>query len=264
MSAIAAERSHLMRWALSAALVIGLHAAGAAALLAWHDPVGMDDESSAVVVDLSPYVPPSKAIEDLAPGPLQQQAAAPAPEQQLERKDEPKPEETVEAKPEEKVETKIEPAPQEKIEVPPAPVPPVAALPPPAAVAPPPPPEPEAQPAPPSDTPPAPVTTAPPREQPAASAAINKWYKEIVEQIERHKAYAAAHARGLKGVVKFAFSIDRQGRVVSSRVAETSGDAAVDRAALATLEKAQPFPPPPAGMRGDAFPFTMPLKFRTR
>ncbi len=250
MSALAAERSDLARWAACAVVVVGLHALGVAALLAWHEPVGVGDGSPAIVVDLTPYAPPSESTEDLAPGPLQQQAAAPPPQDK------------VEEKPEEKVEPKIEPEPQEKIEVPPAPVPPVAALPPPAAVEAPPPPQPE--PAQPSETPPAPAPTAPPREHAASPAAINKWYTGIRAQIERHKAYAAAHARGLKGVVGLSFSIDRKGHVVSSQVAQTSGDAAVDRTALATLEQAQPFPPAPDGMQGEAFSFTMPLKFRVR
>jgi periplasmic protein TonB len=252
MSALAAERSDLARWAACAVAVVGLHALGVAALLGWHEPVGVGDGSPAIVVDLTPYAPPSESTEDLAPGPLQQQAAAP------------RPQDKVEEKPEQNVEPKIEPEPQQKIEVPPAPVPPVAALPPPQAVEPPPPPEPDVQAAPPADTPPAPVPAAPPREHLASSAAINKWYTGIRAQIERHKAYAAAHARGLKGVVGLTFSIDRKGNVLSSEVAQTSGDAAVDRTALATIEQAQPFPPAPAGMQGESFSFTMPLKFRVR
>lgn len=257
MTAIAAERSHLMRWAASAVVVVGLHALGVAALLAWHDRVGVGDESPAIVIDLAPYVAPSESTEDLAPGPLQQQAAAPAPEEKVEPK--------VEPKPEEKVEARIEPEPQEKIEVPPAPVPPVAALTPPEAVEPPPvtPPEPMVEPAPPTDTPPALATTAPPRQHHASVAETNAWHKEIVTQIESHLVYpAAAQARRQKGVVQVAFSFNRQGRVISSQIVNASGYAALDQAALETLQKAQPFPPPPANMPGDVFPFTIPLRFR--
>jgi protein TonB len=257
MTAIAAERSHLMRWAASTVVVVGLHALGVAALLAWHDPVGVGDESPAIVVDLAPYVAPSDSIEDLPPDPLQQQAAAPAPEEKVERK--------VEPKPDEKVEAKNEPEPQEKIEVPPAPVPPVAALAPPEAVAPPPvtPPELMVEPAPPSDTPPAPATTAPPRQRQASVAETNAWHKAIVTQIESYLVYpAAAQARRQKGVVQVAFSFNRQGRVIASQVADASAYAALDQAALETLQKAQPFPPPPAGTPGDTFTFTIPVRFR--
>lgn len=257
MTAVAAARGDLTRWLASAAVVLGLHAAGVAALLAWHDPLGIADEGSAVVVDLAPYAPPSDSVEDVAPGPIQQQAAAPAPEQ----KAEPKPDETVEAK----IEPKPEEKPEEKVEVPPAPVPPVAAVPPPEAVTPPPPPEPQAQPAQPSNVPPAPVTTAPPRQHQATAAETNAWHKGIFAQIQRHKAYpAAARARGEKGVVQVAFSINRQGRLVAHRVAHASGYASLDQAAMATLEKAQPFPAPPADMPGAEFSFTVPVAFSIR
>ena len=254
MTAIAAARGDLTRWLASAVVVVGLHALAVAALLAWHDPLGVADDSSAVVVDLAPYAPPSESTEDLTPGPIQQQAAAPAPPMV-----EPKPEETVEAKTEEKPEEK----PEEKVEVPPAPVPPVAAVPPPEAVTPPP--RPEAQPMPPSNMPPAPVTTAPPRPHVASAAEVNEWHKGIFAQIQRHKDYPiAARARGEKGVVQLAFSIDREGRVTASRVARASGHAALDRAAMETLQKAQPFPPPPADMPGAEFSFTVPVAFSIR
>jgi protein TonB len=269
MTAIAAAPGDLTRWLASAVVVLGLHALGVAALLAWHDPLGVADESSAVVVDLTPYAAPSESTEDVAPGPIQQQAAAPTPEQKVEQKPDEKIDEKVEAKPEEKVEAKTEPKPEEKpeekVEVPPAPVPPVAAVPPPEAVAPPPPPEPQAQPAPPSNIPPAPVTTAPPRPHEATAVETKAWFKGIFAQIQRHKAYPpAARARGEKGVVQVAFSIDRQGRLVASRVAHASGYASLDQAAMTTLEKAQPFPPPPADMPGEQFSFTVPVAFSLR
>jgi len=235
-------------------------------LLAWHDPLGVADDSSAVVVDLAPYAPPTDSTEDVAPGPIQQQAAAPSPEMvepkpddKIEDKVEPKPEEKVEAKTEQKPEEK----PEEKVEVPPAPVPPVAAVPPPEAVEPPP--RPEAQPVPPSNMPPAPVTTAPPRPHVASAAEVNEWHKGIFAQIQRHKDYpTTARARGEKGVVQLAFSIDREGHVTASRVAKASGHAALDRAALETLQKAQPFPAPPADMAGEEFSFTVPVAFSIR
>ncbi len=175
----------------------------------------------------------------------------------------------VEAKPQPsvqpKVEAKIEPEPQEKVELPPAPVPPVAALAPPETVEPPPvtPPEPTVT-APPSDTPPAPATTAPAREHHASVAETNKWHRDIVAQIERHKSYPpAARARGQKGVVQVAFSIDKDGRLVASRVAQASGHALLDEAAMAALQTSQ-FPPAPSGTPGNEFSFTVPIEFKLR
>ena len=174
----------------SIVVVLALHAAAGAALMTWREPVTVGEPSDAVVVDLAPFsAPPSETVEDLPPGPKQEEAEQPPPPPQ--------------EKPEEKVE--------EKVEVPPAPEPPVAALPPP---------EPEVvKPPEPTPVPPAPATTAPPRAQ-ASKAEINSWYSKIVTQLERHKAYPrAAEARGEKGVVRLAFSIDRDGHVVSSQVA---------------------------------------------
>jgi protein TonB len=251
MTAIPAERNHLVRWAASAVVVIGLHGLGVAALLARHDPLDVGDLSFAVVIDLAPYVAESDSREDLPPGPAQQQAALPSPPEQVE----PKPEKT-----DDKAETKIEP--EEKIEVPPAPVPPVAALPPPPEAVEPPP-EPIVQPTPPTDTPPAPGTTAPPRPHHASAAEIDKWKTGIVALINSHMAFPeAARARRQKGVVQVTFAFNRQGRVVASQVARTSGYALLDQAALDGLQKAQPFPPPPDGAQGDVFSFTLPLRFR--
>jgi len=250
MTAIAAE-SHLTRWAACAVVVVGLHGLGAAALLARHDPIGVGDESTTVVIDLAPFVAPSESREDLAPGPRQQQAAAPAPQK-------------VEPKPDEKVEAKIEPEPDEKIEVPPAPVPPVAALPPPE---PPPvtPPETTVEPAPPTDTPPAPATTAPQRERHASAAEINKWHTDLAAQITSHLVYPeAARVRGQKGEVEVTFMFDRQGRLLSRKVARGSGYTTLDQAALEALQKSQPYLSPPDGLSGDVFTFKIPLRFRIR
>jgi protein TonB len=275
MTASAAARGDLTRWIASAAVVIGLHAGGAAALVTWHDPLGVGDESDAVVVDLTPFAPPSESVEDVAPGPIQQLAAAPAPDAKVEPEREEKPDEKIEPKPpekvEEKVEAKVEPKieekPEEKVEVPPAPVPPVAAIPPPpeAVEPPPPPPEPQAQPTPPSNMPPAPATTAPPRPHTATAAETNAWHKAIFACIQRNKDYpASARARGEKGVVQIAFSIDRQGHLVSSRIAHASGHELLDRAAMETIQKAQPCLPPPPDLPGEAFNFTVPVAFSIR
>jgi protein TonB len=266
MTAIAAARGDLTRWLASAVVVVGLHAAGVAALLAWHDPLGVGDEGATVVVDLTPYAPPSESTEDVAPGPVQLQAPAPAPEA-AELKPDEKPDDEAEPRPEEKVEAKIEPKPEqkpeEKIEAPTAPVPPVAAVPPPEAV--PPPPEPKAQPTPPSDIPPAPVTTAPPRPHEASAAEVDAWHKGIFACIQRNKDYpASARARGEKGVVQIAFSIDRQGHLISSRVAQASGHVSLDRAALETIHKAQPCLPPAPDLTGAEFSFTVPVAFSIR
>jgi protein TonB len=277
MSSTTIDKGNLLLWTACAVLAIGVHVGGGVGLgLGWgRDQISFGDDSDAVVVDLAPFAPPSESVEDVAPGPVQQLAAAPAPEQQAEPKPEEKPDEKVEPKPpekvEEKVEAKVEPKaeekPEEKIEVPPAPVPPVAAIPPPpeAVEPPPPPPEPQAQPVPPSNMPPAPATTAPPRPHTATAAETNAWHKAIFACIQRNKDYPApARARGEKGVVQIAFSIDRQGHLITSRIAQASGHELLDRAAMETIHRAQPCLPASPDLPGEAFNFTVPVAFSIR
>lgn len=232
----ALDRSQLCLWVASAIAVIGVHAAAVAMLLTWHDPVAFGVPSDAIVIDLTPYSPPSETVDDIAPGPQQQEEApAPPPKQ-------------------EKVEQKVD----EKVDVKPSPAPAVAALPPPEPV----------EPKPPEPTPvpvaPAPATTAPPPAH-ASKAQIDAWYGQIVMQLERHKSYPpAARAHREKGVVELAFSIDRDGRLLSSRIVKSSGYATLDAETLATVRRAQPFPVPPTGVDGRHFDFTVPVEFKIR
>jgi periplasmic protein TonB len=230
MTTIAADKFDLPRWALCGAVVLCVHAAAVAMLLRWHEPVGFGEPSFAIVVDLSPYeTPPSDSIEDIAPGPRQQEAEAPPPQEKREQ---------VEAK----VEQKIETAPEPDVAVPP----PEQATPTP----------PQAQ--------PAPATTAPPPTH-ASQAAIRKWYTDVRAQFDRHKAYPkSARLHHETGTVQLAFAIDRAGRVVSSAVEHSSGYATLDQEAIATVRRAEPFPAPPAAMPGDTFNFTLPVPFSMR
>ncbi|HEY4918838.1 MAG TPA: energy transducer TonB [Xanthobacteraceae bacterium] len=236
MIAPAHDRFERWLWVASAVAVLGLHAGGAGMLIGWHDPVSFDEPSDSFAIDLAPYSPPSDTVEDIAPGPKQEEEApAPPPKQ-------------------EKVEQKIE----EKVDVPPSPAPAVAALPPPEPVNPKPP---EPTPAP---VAPAPATTAPPRAH-ASNAKVQFWFGSIAKQLQLHKSYPPfALAHGETGVVELAFTIDREGHVISSKIVKSSGYAALDQETIATLQRAQPFPVPPNDFDGAKFDFTVPLKFNIR
>jgi protein TonB len=231
----ALDRAELRRWALSVVVVVGLHAAGAAILMTWQDPLVAGEASDAIMVDLAPLANAAiDAPDDIAPGPKQQETEEPPPEP-------------------EKTEQKLE----EKIELPPTPAPAIAALPPPQEVKP--------EPPKPKPQPPVPTTTAPQRQRTASLTVVNSWHSRIVGLIERNKAYPpAAQARGETGVVQLAFSIDRQGRVLASQVVRSSGHATLDQETLATVRRAQPFPPPPADLPGAKFDFTVPVRFNIR
>jgi len=234
IAALRFDHDDLRLWMASAAVVLAVHAAGTAMLLRWHEPLEGDDGSAAIVVDLAPYLgPASESKQNLAPGPEQQQFAPTT---------EPQPE-----KPEAKVEEKIEPPP-------PVPEPEVVLPPEPKPLE-----KPQVEP-----RPFVPQTTAPPPPRPSA-ARVASWHRQIVLQIERHKGYpAAAQAKHQTGVAQLAFAINRQGRVVASRVARSSGYAALDQETIATVQRAQPFPPPPPNMAGETFDFTVPIRFNIR
>ena len=92
-------------------------------------------------------------------------------------------------------------------------------------------------------TPPAPETTSPPKPRPSA-AQIASWHRKIALQVERHKGYpASARARCEMGIAELAFTLDRNGKVVTSRVVRSSGFAALDQDTIDTVRRAQPFPP---------------------
>lgn len=121
----------------------------------------------------------------------------------------------------------------------------------------------------PSETPPAPETTAPPSRPapPAASAAAatQTWQGRLLAHLERRKRYPAeARARRLQGVTHVRFTMDRQGRVLAAAVERGSGHVALDREALALLQRAQPLPAPPAETPGERITLTVPVEFFTR
>jgi protein TonB len=120
------------------------------------------------------------------------------------------------------------------------------------------PPKPEPQPEPPHEEVPA---VAPRPVQ--ARAVLLTWQSQIVTILERNKRYPSeARARGEHGVTRLAFSIDGQGRLLSSRIAASSGSAVLDAETLALVQRAQPFPPPPRELAGSEM--TVPVSFNIR
>lgn len=233
MMAVAADREDLRRWIFSAAMIAGLHAALVLALVRWHEPITGDEGTEAIVVDLAPYAgPATDSRDDLAPGPEQQESKS-VPEVP------PKAEDT----PPEKLEP-LPTVPDADVQLPPETKTPEKSV---------------EQPA-----PLVPQTTAPPRPRPSA-AQVASWHRRIALQVERHKGYpAAARARHETGAAELAFTLDRNGKVVASRVVRSSGSAALDQETIDTVRRAQPFPPPPANMPGETFDFTVPIRFNIR
>ena len=234
MTAALLGNDDVRRWIFSGAVVIAVHLALVAMLTSWHERVTGDEGTEPIVVDLAPFTgPATETKNDLAPGPEQQQSID-TPDTQP-----PKPEK----KPQEKMETPRL-VPDADIQLPTDVKPPE---------------KPTEEP-----TPPVPQATAPPRPRPTA-AQVASWHRQIALQVERHKGYpASARGRHETGTAQLAFTLDRNGKVLASRVIKTSGFASLDQETIDTVRRAQPFPPPPANMPGETFDFTVPIRFNIR
>jgi protein TonB len=93
--------------------------------------------------------------------------------------------------------------------------------------------------------------------------AATSWKSEIVERISSVKEYPEeARAQATSGTAAVAFSVDRSGRIIGARLVRSSGSSILDQAAVATVRRANPVPPAPAGVPGGSF--TIPLHFSVR
>jgi periplasmic protein TonB len=255
--------SDLRRWAISAAIVVLAHGAIAAGMVPWRDNLEAAEPAAAIVVEFAPLpVGPDAPPTEIAPGPEQVMSEA-SPERPVEHvEDEQKIEEKVASKPVEEPPPEIKPAPNPDVAVEPRPQEVAKLLPQ----------EPRT---------PAPTTSAPQaipeqsaavpaapmqgRLTPTPSNAVPTWKTHILALLERNKRYPeAAQSRHQQGVAQVFFSIDRQGRVLNSRVVRSSGTSALDDEALALLRRAEPFPPPPPELPGARVDLTVPIRFNLR
>jgi TonB family protein len=97
------------------------------------------------------------------------------------------------------------------------------------------------------------------------AAAVRRWESALVAHIERFKRYPAdARARGDQGIVRIAFTIDREGWVRGSRILQSSGSSELDQEVLGMLVRAQPVPRPPEHIPAEELSFKVPFQFSIR
>jgi periplasmic protein TonB len=94
-----------------------------------------------------------------------------------------------------------------------------------------------------------------------ASAGRASWESELAAHIRRYASYSANGSRE-SGTVRVGVTIDRNGRLLSHRLAGSSGSSALDNAAMTVIERAQPFPRFPPGMSQAQIALTVPLHLR--
>jgi protein TonB len=104
---------------------------------------------------------------------------------------------------------------------------------------------------------------------PGASArdsnALPNWTSQLVARLERYKRYPSeALSRGEHGVVRLAFSVDRNGGVHLARILHSSGSHLLDHEALSLVARAAPLPPPPAELPGAQIAIVVPIRYNIR
>jgi periplasmic protein TonB len=96
-------------------------------------------------------------------------------------------------------------------------------------------------------------------------AELTQWQNALATHLGRFKRYpTAARSRGDQGTATVAFTIDRDGRLVSSRIVQSSGSTLLDEETLAMLMRAQPMPKPPGTAPDSALSLVVPVRFDIR
>lgn len=106
-----------------------------------------------------------------------------------------------------------------------------------------------------------PAPAAAPASPPARSAGKDSWEARVVARLESLKRFPpAARSRRDQGVASVRFRINRAGMLLSSSLVSGSGTRLLDQEALATVARAQPYPPIPAS-RPDEVELVVPIEF---
>lgn len=252
------------RWGRAFALALGAHLLPGAVLVGWTGPVAAPPAPppAGIMLELAP-LPSAPAVtpSEAAPTPPAVEAPPPPPEPVEEPTPEPEPVPV--------------PKPRERPVLKPLPVRPKAEVAMPRADAAPSRPREQAEARPPASESSAPPAAAQVSDRTAApavgasaaqtSSSVQTWQSRLFAHLERHKRYPS-RARRLRqeGVPMVRFAMDREGRLLSVRLEHPCGVDSLDEEALALVDRAQPFPPPPPEIKGDRVELVVPVDFSIR
>ncbi|OFJ47332.1 hypothetical protein BA896_016225 [Janthinobacterium lividum] len=106
--------------------------------------------------------------------------------------------------------------------------------------------------------PPSPALPPAPQE---LRSGVSSWEGKVLARMERFRRYpAASRAKQEQGVVYLRCRIDRDGQVLAASIERSSGSAALDQAALDTLQRAAPLPRIPKE-RPEPLELSIPVEF---
>jgi protein TonB len=240
------SRDELLRWSVSAFVVLALYALAALALGTWRVlPLRLDEVPPAIMLDLAPL---AKAPAPQAPSP-----PAPSPPVVQPREEVTPPPVPVPPPPRaepRKPRLHRPPPPPQVAPEPPAPVPPVAEAPAPSA--------PLAQPGP----APQPAPAATPQTSPQMAASFQA---ALLAHLERFKRYPrAALMRRDQGTATLRFTMDRAGHVLAAALEHSSGHESLDDEVIAMVKRAEPLPAIPPEFSQTQLELVVPIRFVLR
>lgn len=95
-------------------------------------------------------------------------------------------------------------------------------------------------------------------------ADLSSYQAKLAARLRRFRTYPAeAAARELTGTAVVTFTVNAGGAVTRASLAQSSGAAILDQAALAMVKRASPFPPIPAGL-GNTITVSVPVRYDAR
>lgn len=219
-------RHKMTRYGGSLLIVLAVHAVAIILTLNWSVPQAIELPPAAMMIEMAPLPepappPPPKVVTPPQPPapveepPLPKLAEAAAPKIAIQKPTKPKAKPQP-PKPEKKPEPPQEkPADQEPVDTPPS-------------------------------NAPAQKSAAPAPSIATNSNALPTWQSDLLRHLGKYKRYPEdARRRGLQGINRLRFVVDGEGKILSYSLAGGSGSAALDRATLEMIRKAQPVPAPP-------------------
>lgn len=109
----------------------------------------------------------------------------------------------------------------------------------------------------------APRTAAPaPSTSAGRSVSPARWQARVNAHLNRYKRFPSGAKAG--GVAMVQFTINPGGAVISASLVQSSGDGALDTAAVALVQRASPIPAPPPELAKASMRLTVPIQFSRR